>query len=67
MDDIWRKAAKKIRENDHRITATQTSQLEVKQTTSAAVPTYTNTSAALNTIAQCDVRLLQMENEWKLT
>jgi len=70
MDDIWRKAAKKIRENDRRITATQTSQPEVKPTviaTSMVVPTHTNTSMALNTVAQCDARLLQMENEWKLT
>jgi len=69
MDDIWRKAAKKIRENDRRVTATHTSQPEVKPTviaTSTAVPTYTNTSAALNTVAQCDARLLQMEFEWKL-
>ena len=69
MDDIWRKAAKKIRENDRRVTATHTSQPEVKPTviaTSTAVPTYTNTSAALNTVAQCDTRLLQMEFEWKL-
>ena len=28
---------------------------------------YTNTSAALNTVVQCNMRLLQMENEWKLT
>jgi len=70
MDDIWRKAAKKIRENDRRVKATQTSQPEVKPTviaTSTVVPTHTNTSAALNTVVQCDARLLQMENEWKLT
>jgi len=70
MDDIWRKAAKKIREKNLCIAATQTSQPEVKLTaiaTSTVVPTYTNTSPALNTVAQCDARLLQMELEWKLT
>jgi hypothetical protein len=48
----------------------QTSQPEVKLTiiaTSMAVPTHTNTSAALNTVAQCNTRLLQVENKWILT
>jgi hypothetical protein len=70
MDDIWRKAVKKICENDHHITAMQTSQPEVKPmvfATSTVVPTHTNISAALNTVAQCNARLLQMENKWKLT
>ena len=39
---------------------------EVKPT-STAVPTHTNAPTALNTVAQCDTRLLQMELEWKLT
>jgi len=57
MDDIWRKTTKKIHEQC--VTATQTlfiAQPEVKPTvtaTSVAVPTYMNTSAALNTVAQC--------------
>ena len=66
MDDIWRKAAKKIRE--HRGTATQT--LVIAKPTAAtpsAVPTCANTPASLNTVAQCDARLLRMEFEWKLT
>ena len=71
MDDIWRKATKNI--HKQHVTATQTpfiAQLEVKPKVTAtlvAIPTHMNTFAALNTVAQCDVRLLQMENEWKLT
>ena len=59
MDDIWQKAVKRICKNCC-VTSTQTSEVKpMVITTSTAVPT----SAALNTVGQCNNRLLQMKNE----
>ena len=75
MDDIWRKAVKKIRERERCITATPTPiivQPEVKPTLATAnitipAPTYIHPIASSNTVEQLDVRLLAMEQNWAQT
>ena len=76
MDDIWQKAAKKIREQ--RGTATQTPVIAkpTAATAPTAVPTYSNknpttTSALmeedLNTVKKIDAQLAHMELNWAQT
>ena len=75
MDDIWRKAAKKIRKQERCVTATPTPiivQPEVKPTLAAAnttipAPTYIHPIASSNTVEQLDIRLLTMEQNWAQT
>jgi hypothetical protein len=75
MDNIWQKAAKKIRKQERHITATPTSivvQPEVKPTlattnTTIPAPTYIHPIASSNTVEQLDIRLLAMEQNWAET
>jgi hypothetical protein len=75
MDNIWRKAAKKIREQERCVTATPTPivvQPEVKPTLATAntiipAPTYMHPIASSNTVEQLDIRLLAMEQNWAQT
>ena len=64
MDDIWWKAAKNLCKCKECPSAIQTG----PETKPAAVAATTTTPAypILNTVAQCNTRLLQMEFEWKL-
>ena len=75
MDDIWRKATKKIREQH--VTATQTPVI-VKPTATAptAVPTCSNKNPAtsstlteedMNTVEKIDAQLARMELNWAQT
>lgn len=71
MDDIWRKAAKKLRKHEERISAIRTgpeTKSEVAVTVAATTPpTYTNHIASANTVEEVDVRLLEMEQHWVQT
>jgi hypothetical protein len=64
MDDIWRKAAKNLHKREEHVSGIRTG----PETKPAAIAATTATPAypILNTVAQCDARLLQMEFEWKL-
>jgi hypothetical protein len=68
MDDIWRKAAKNLCKRE-RLSAIQT-RPETKPAIIAApttTPTYTHPIASANTVAQVDIRLLKMEQNWVQT
>jgi hypothetical protein len=76
MDDIWRKAVKKIREQ--RVTATQTPVIAkpTAATAPTAVPTYSNknpttlsalTEENMNTVEKINAQLARMELNWAQT
>jgi hypothetical protein len=69
MDDIWRKAAKNLRKREERLSAIRTGP-ETKPAAIAATtttPAYTYPVASANTVAQVDIRLLEMEQNWVQT
>jgi ribosomal protein L16 Arg81 hydroxylase len=73
MDEIWRKAAKKLREHEEyiqtRFDATSASGTISGTTTTASTKTLAHPCPTLspNTAAQLDARLLQMERDWSQT
>ena len=71
MDNIWWKAAKKLRKHEEHISAIRTgpeTKLEVAVTVAAmTLPTYMNHIASANTVEEVNVRLLEMEQYWVQT
>jgi hypothetical protein len=71
MDNIWRKAGKKLRNSEREILSAQPLTLTVTLTVTtpapATSPSKTSNATLLNTVASCDTRLLQMEQEWAQT
>jgi len=69
MDDIWRKAAKNLCKREERLSAIwmgpETKPAAIAATTTT--PTYTYPIGSANTVAQVDIRLLEMEQNWVQT
>jgi len=71
MDNIWQKAGKKLCNCGHEILSEQplspTVTLTVTTPVPATSPSKMSNATLLNTVASCDTRLLQMEQEWAQT